>query len=267
LPGRWRVDPSQPLSLADIDPASTAGAPGDRAETESESKKLGKELADLQTRLWAEKKSSLLVVMQGMDTSGKDGTIKRVFGAVNPLGLKITSFRAPTEEELAHDFLWRVHKVSPATGEIAVFNRSHYEDVLVVRVLDLVPDDVWGARYELINDFESQLAHRATAIVKLFLHISKDEQRLRLQKRVDNPAKRWKFNAGDLEQRARWDEYMAAYEDALVKTSTDAAPWYVVPADRKWFRNWVVNRILVTTLRGMNPAFPEGPEDLPLTIE
>jgi PPK2 family polyphosphate:nucleotide phosphotransferase len=219
------------------------------------------ELAGLQERLYAEGERSLLVVLQALDAGGKDGTIKHVFRGLNPAGSKVVSFKVPSAEERSHDFLWRVHAKAPARGEVVVFNRSHYEDVLVVRVHGLVPDDVWRPRYGFINDFEANLAAAGTRIVKLFLHISKEEQAERFQARLDDPTKHWKFRTGDLAERARWDDYQAAFEEAISNTSTAAAPWYVVPADRKWYRNWAVGRILVETLQGMDPQYPPG-EDL-----
>jgi PPK2 family polyphosphate:nucleotide phosphotransferase len=258
---RWRVEPGTKVRLAKIDTRSTAGAPGEKAKTEQASEELREQLAGLQERLYAEGEQSLLVVLQALDAGGKDGTIKNVFRGLNPSSCKVVSFKVPSEEERSHDFLWRVHAKAPANGEVMVFNRSHYEDVLVVRVHDLVPEDVWRPRYEFINDFEANLAAAGTRIVKLFLHISKEEQAERFQARLDDPTKHWKFRKGDLAERARWDDYVAAFEEALTRTSTAAAPWYVIPADRKWYRNWAVNRILVETLEDMDPQYPPG-EDL-----
>jgi PPK2 family polyphosphate:nucleotide phosphotransferase len=215
------------------------------------------ELGELQDRLWAENRRSLLVVLQAMDTGGKDSTIKHVFSGVNPQATRATAFKQPTPPELRHDFLWRVHLAVPAAGEIGIFNRSHYEDVLIARVHRLVPESVWRPRYELINDFEKTLHHSGTTIVKLFLHISKDEQERRLQKRLHRPDKRWKFSPADLEERSYWDDYHVAYEDALNRTSTAYAPWYVIPANHKWYRNWAVSRILIDTLRALDPRYPE----------
>jgi PPK2 family polyphosphate:nucleotide phosphotransferase len=259
--GRWRVEPGSTVRLADLDPASTEGGPGDRAATEAATASLYGDLDALQERLYAEGERSLLVVLQALDAGGKDGTIKHIFRGFNPAGSSVVSFKVPSEEELAHDFLWRVHAKVPAKGEVTVFNRSHYEDVLVVRVHNLVPEDIWRPRYERINDFEANLVAAGTRIVKLYLHISKEEQAERFQARLDDPTKRWKFRRGDLEERERWDDYVAAFEEALARTSTPDAPWYVVPADRKWFRNWVVSRILVETLEAMDPQYPPG-EDL-----
>jgi PPK2 family polyphosphate:nucleotide phosphotransferase len=192
-----------------------------------------------------------------MDTGGKDGTIRHVFEGVNPLGVKVASFKVPTQEELGHDFLWRVHKQTPAKGEITIFNRSHYEDVLVVRVHQLVPPDVWRGRYARINDFERMLAEEGTTILKFFLHISKEEQKKRLQARLDERDKRWKFNVGDLKERRLWSAYMEAYVDAIGKTSTQWAPWYIVPANHKWYRNLVVCTVIVETLKSLKMRYPE----------
>jgi PPK2 family polyphosphate:nucleotide phosphotransferase len=254
------------VSLARIDPDSTAGAPGKKKQTLAVCEELRVELRELQERLYAESGQSLLVVLQAMDAGGKDGTVRAVFEGVNPQGVKVTSFKVPTDEERAHDFLWRVHPHAPRHGDIAIFNRSHYEDVLVVRVHGFAPKAVWSARYDHINAFEANLAAAGTRVVKLFLHISRDEQRERLQERIDIPEKRWKFNPGDLEERKHWDDYQAAYRDALARTSTAVAPWYVVPANRNWYRNWAVLSILVETLREMNPQYPPPAEGVEGTV-
>jgi PPK2 family polyphosphate:nucleotide phosphotransferase len=219
-------------------------------------------VSDLQTRLFAEGRRALLVVLQAMDAGGKDGTIRTVMTGVNPAGVEVASFGVPSEEELAHDYLWRIHQRLPARGTIGVFNRSHYEDVLVVRVHGLVPKATWQRRYRQIRSFEEMLVAEGTSVVKLFLHVSKDEQRARMQDRIDDPDERWKFRKGDLDDRARWDDYMAAFRDALRKTSTDDAPWYVVPADRKWARNLAVARILRHHLELLDPQYPEPEEDI-----
>jgi len=258
---RWRVEPGVRVHLGKFDTRSTDGAPGAKAETEAGLHDLQVELGGLQERLYAEGERSVLVVLQAIDAGGKDGTIKHVFGGLNPASCKVVSFKVPSEEERSHDFLWRVHAKTPAKGEIVVFNRSHYEDVLIVRVHELVPETVWRPRYESINDFEANLSAAGTRIVKLYLHISKEEQAERFQARLDDPTKRWKFRKGDLDERARWDDYVAAFEEAISRTSTSAAPWYVVPADRKWYRNWAVSRILVETLADMDPQYPPA-EDL-----
>lgn len=262
-----RVKPGTRLRLADIDPASTPGidkaAPdaGDKAErklfAETALATSVARIADLQYLLWAENRRALLIVLQGMDTSGKDGVVRHVFSGVNPTGVRVTSFKKPSEIELDHDFLWRIHSATPAKGEIGVFNRSHYEDVLVVRVHGLVEEPVWRKRYDTINVFEQVLADGGTTILKFFLHISKDEQRERLRARLDDPAKNWKFQPSDIEERKRWDDYQAAYEDALSKCSTAAAPWFVVPSDRKWYQRWAIGEIIRETLEAMDPKTPK----------
>jgi PPK2 family polyphosphate:nucleotide phosphotransferase len=256
---RFRVRPGHRAAPADFDPGSTAGAPGDRPATEAAVADLQNRLRDLQNRLWAEARRSVLVVLQGLDAAGKDGTIRQVFTGVNPQGVRVASFKEPTAHELAHDFLWRVHRDVPQAGEIGIFNRSHYEDVLVARVDRLVDDDVWRARYAHINAFESLLTDGGTTFVKFFLHISRDEQGRRLQERLDRPDKRWKLNRTDFIERARWDAYQAAYADVLTLTSTEIAPWYVIPSDHKWFRNWAVSQILVDVLGAIDPRYPDPP--------
>jgi PPK2 family polyphosphate:nucleotide phosphotransferase len=213
-------------------------------------------LRELQDRLWAEGTRGLLVVLQAMDAGGKDGTIRSVFTGVNPQGVRVVSFKVPSGREVIQDYLWRVHAQCPGHGEIGIFNRSHYEDVVVVRVHDIVPKARWKQRYHHICEFERMLTDEGTTIVKIFLHISHDEQKARLQARLDTPTKNWKFRAGDLDDRARWDDFQTAYEQALTETSTDWAPWYVVPADRKWVRNVAVSRLLVETLEKMDPQYP-----------
>ena len=213
-------------------------------------------LDSLQRLLWADGRHKLLVVLQAMDAGGKDGTIRKVFGGLNPQGVTVTGFTQPTTRELGHDYLCRVHRHTPGAGKISVFNRSHYEDVLIVRVLDLVPEVQWRRRYRHINEFERVLAEEGTTILKFFLHVSKDEQRQRLQARLDNPEKIWKFSAGDLAQREKWDAYMAAYAEMLGRTSTEAAPWYVVPADHKWYRDVVVASVVAETLESMGLSYP-----------
>jgi PPK2 family polyphosphate:nucleotide phosphotransferase len=222
-------------------------------------------LDGLQEVLYAEAKHAVLVVLQAMDTGGKDGTIEHVFSGIDPQGCSVTSFKAPTALELAHDYLWRVHEACPPKGMIGIFNRSHYESVLVERVKNLVPKEVWSRRYDHINQFEKLLVDEGTTIIKFFLHISKDEQKSRLEARLKDPEKHWKFNPADLKEREHWDEYTQAYEDAIEKCSTDYAPWYIIPADRKWFRNWAVSDILVRTLEKLNMKYPPpapGLEDL-----
>ena len=243
----YRVAPGSKVDLAAIDPRSNGNL--ERAVAEAEFDALTTEIDDLQELLYGAGTHSLLVIMQGMDTSGKDGTVRKVFSKVSPLGSYVYSFKVPTEEELAHDFLWRVHRATPRRGLIGIFNRSHYEDVLVVRVHGLVPEPVWRARYRMINDFEHLLASSNTIILKFFLHISKEEQEERLLAREQDVEKAWKLSAGDWRERERWDDYMAAYTEALERCSTAEAPWHIVPADRKWFRNYAVARTVVETLR------------------
>ncbi len=247
-PLTFKVAPDSKVQLAKIDPRYDADI--DRAKAEAEFVKLTAELDELQELLFGAGTHSLLVVVQGMDTSGKDGTVRKVFSQVSPLGSYVVSFKVPTEDELAHDFLWRVHQKTPAKGMIGIFNRSHYEDVLVVRVHDLVPEAVWRQRYRLINDFEHSLTQSNTIILKFYLHISKQVQEERLLAREQEVTKAWKLSAGDWREREYWDAYMAAYEEALEQCSSEAAPWQIVPADRKWYRNYAVAHKVVTTLRG-----------------
>ena len=254
---RYRVLPDAAVDLERIDPADT-GPYLDKKQARRELAALVEKLDRLQRLLWADAGHKLLVVLQAMDTGGKDGTIRRVFGRLNPQGVTVTGFKVPTPEELAHDYLWRVHKHAPAAGSIAVFNRSHYEDVLIVRVLGLVDHERWSRRYAHINDLERLLADEGTTILKFFLNISKDEQRRRLQARLDHPEKRWKFSEGDLEHRGRWADYMQAYGDAIQATSTVHAPWYVVPADTKWYRDVVVAAAVGRALEGLGLAYPEA---------
>jgi PPK2 family polyphosphate:nucleotide phosphotransferase len=223
---------------------------------------LATQLEELQDLLYAERKHGLLVVLQGMDTAGKDGTIRHVFSVVNLLGVHVASFKVPTEEELSRDFLWRVHRLVPGKGEIAIFNRSHYEDVLVVRVHKWITDAECKRRYEHINRFERLLADTGTVVVKFFLHISKDEQKQRLQERLDDPDKQWKFNIGDLAERKLWRDYQEAYANALEATSTDWAPWYVVPANSKMNRNLLISSVLSDTLTGLKMKYPPPKEKL-----
>jgi PPK2 family polyphosphate:nucleotide phosphotransferase len=231
-------------------------------ELKKKTKVLLERLTEMQSRLYAESARSLLVVLQGRDTCGKDGTIRRVFDAVNPQGCIVTTFKKPSERELSHDFLWRVHQAVPAKGMISIFNRSHYEDVLIARVRELVPRRVWSKRYDQINDFERILSENGVTIVKFFLHISKDEQKKRLLARLEDPAKHWKFNEDDLGERALWTSYTAAYRDALRKCSTSWAPWYVIPADKKKVRDYLVAQVAVDTLRRMAPKYPEADGDI-----
>ena len=257
-----RVPPGSHVALEGVDPRSTPGV-GERDDAEREMAKDLLRLEALQERLYAEGTRSLLVVLQGMDTSGKDGTVRHVFGGVNPAGVKVTGFKAPTPEERAHAFLWRIERALPPPGDIGIFNRSHYEDVLIVRVHELVAEDVWQKRYDQINRFEADATAAGTTIVKCCLHLSFDEQRDRLLARLDDPAKHWKFKEGDIDERARWSEYQAAYQAVLDRCSTDAAPWYLVPSDHKWYRNWAIGKLLVETLEEMDPAYPDPPLDVP----
>ena len=259
---RWRVREGARVSLARVDTRATGGAPGDKTRTQRASDTLRARLIELQARLYAEHRRSLLVVLQAMDTGGKDGTIRNVFAGVNPQGVQVTSFKRPTDEELAHDFLWRIHAAAPGHGHIGVFNRSHYEDVLVASVHALAPPKVIRARYEHICAWEANLADAGTRVVKIMLHISRDEQRARLQSRLDDPAKHWKFEPGDLAERERWPDYMRAFQSALNHTSTAAAPWHVIPADRKWYRDWAVLTVLTQTLEAMDPQYPPAAEGL-----
>jgi PPK2 family polyphosphate:nucleotide phosphotransferase len=256
----YLVIPGTAAALDSRDPRSKRGFDGDKAEGKAALAPMNVRLAELQTRLWAESKGKLLVVLQAMDTGGKDGTIRHVFKGVNPQGVRVWAFGVPSERELAHDYLWRVHRRTPENGEITIFNRSHYEDLLVVRVKSLAPEETWRRRFEHIVEFERLLVDEGTTLVKLFLHISKDEQRARLQARLTESDKRWKFDLGDLGDRALWDDYLAAYEEALTLTSTQHAPWHVVPADRKWYRNLVVSSILIGALEEMDPRYPPEPD-------
>jgi PPK2 family polyphosphate:nucleotide phosphotransferase len=253
---RLRVEPGSRVHLDRIDPRDTLDL-GDKATAVAALPGVVDEVAALQERLYAEGKQALLVVFQALDAGGKDGTIRAVFSGVDPAGCRVTSFKAPSSEELAHDYLWRIHREVPARGYIGVFNRSHYEDVLVVRVDGLVPKKVWQARYEQINAFERLLVDNGVQILKVFLHISHEEQAERLQERLADPKKRWKFSPDDLHKRAQWDDYRKAFEDALTRCSTEHAPWHVVPADRNWSRNLAVATLVRETLEKMKPKFPE----------
>jgi PPK2 family polyphosphate:nucleotide phosphotransferase len=260
--------------LADIDPRSTPGLPDAHAIgthpkqwSRDEVTVIGQDLASYQERLFASgrcdaSRRRILLVLQAMDCGGKDGTVRNVAGAMNPAGMTVVGFGPPSEEERGHDFLWRIHRALPPVGYVGIFNRSHYEDVLVVRVHELVPREVWSARYDQINAFEAELAADGLTMVKVMLHISRSEQKKRLLERLDDPAKHWKYEPGDLAERARWDDYQQAYEDALNRCSTDAAPWYVVPADRKWYRNWAVATLLRETLAELDPRYPEASFDV-----
>lgn len=258
----YRIEPDSKLDWSDHDPDDKTGFEGGKKDGKAELPTLTKRLAELQRRLWAASEHGLLVVLQATDTGGKDGTIRHVLRGVNPQGVHVRNFGQPSEWELGHDYLWRVHQHTPEGGAITIFNRSHYEDVLVVRVHELVPEEVWSRRYRHIREFERMLADEGTRIVKIYLDISKDEQAERLRARLSQSDKNWKFKKDDLEDRARWDDYRQAYRDAIEETSTEYAPWYVVPANRKWYRNLVVSSILIQTLESMDPQYPEPEEGL-----
>jgi PPK2 family polyphosphate:nucleotide phosphotransferase len=279
---RRTIDPDHP-DADDIDPDDYRVHPGERVDlagrrTDEDlglDKRRGKELtaqlherlAELQSKLYAQRTHRVLVIAQAMDTGGKDGLIKKLLLPVNPQGVRVESFAAPSAVELAHDYLWRVHARVPADGELVIFNRSHYEDVLIVRVHGLVPEERWRRRYDHIRHFEQMLADEGTTIVKVFLHISRDEQRERLQARLDDPTKHWMFDVADLAERRRWDDYQQAYADALSETSTGDAPWYVIPADHKWFRDLIVARIVVQTLDGLGLVYPESQDLSGVVVE
>lgn len=258
----YKIKPGKPVRLAKLDPGDTSQFKGDKAAAKKAVDKLTNELEELQELMYAEHKHKLLIILQATDTGGKDGTIRHVFEGVNPQGVDVASFKAPTPIELDHDYLWRIHPRAPGRGQITIFNRSHYEDVLVVRVHKLVPEAVWSRRYQQICDFERMLADEGTTILKFYLHISKDEQKERLQARLDDPTKHWKFNVGDLKEREKWDDYVQAYQDAINKTSTAWAPWYVVPSNKKWYRDWVIGSVIVNALKGLKMSYPEQTEDL-----
>lgn len=256
-----RIQPNIQLNLSAISADGKSYYGGKRQQAEAEFKANRKELVEWQNRWYAEGKRKLLIVFQALDAGGKDGTIRRVFSGVNPQGVRVASFKAPSKEELDHDYLWRIHKVVPAKGMIAVFNRSHYEDVLVVRVHDIVPEAIWRPRFEQINQFEKLLTDTGTTIIKFYLHISKDEQAARFQERLDDPSKHWKFDPEDLEKRTYWNDYLAAFEEAIRRCSTEYAPWYVIPANQNWYRNWAISQVLVETMRELNPQYPQSDID------
>ncbi len=258
---RYRIDQGEKLSLREANP--------DESEHYERKKDIRddldvqrKRIRDLQARLYAERKRSLLIVLQAMDTGGKDGTIRGVFEGVNPQGCQVSSFKAPGPEELDHDFLWRYHQRTPGRGMITIFNRSHYEDVLIVRVKRMIPEDFWRRRYQMINEFEHMLTLNNTTVLKFFLHISKDEHKPRLESRLEDPDKHWKFSSNDLKERAYWEDYQSAFEDAITNCATTYAPWYVIPANKKWYRNLVIARTIADTLEVMNPQFPQAEQGL-----
>lgn len=261
----YRVQPGQKIDLDTYPTRDQQLFDGNKSAGKDAVKDLADQIGDLQEMLYAQGKHKFLFVIQAMDTGGKDGTIKDVFESVNPQGLRCESFKKPTSKELAHDYLWRIHKKVPAKGELVIFNRSHYEDIVAVRVREIAPESVWSKRYDHINAFEKMLTDEGCAIVKILLHISRDEQKERLQARLDEPSKHWKFNPGDLDDRALWPKFMSAYQDLLAQTSTDHAPWYIIPADRKWYRNLAVGSIVADTFRSLNMSLPK-PDFDPTTI-
>ncbi|MBN1995168.1 MAG: polyphosphate kinase 2 family protein [Anaerolineae bacterium] len=256
-----KVKPGQKVKLKEIDPDDTGALKNKEAAEEILGHNINR-IAEWQPMLYADGRQALLIVLQAMDAGGKDGTIRKIMSGINPQGVQVTSFKKPTEEELAHDFLWRIHKVVPPPGMIGIFNRSHYEDVLVVRVHNLVPQKVWRKRYAHINNFERLLADSGVTILKFYLHISKAEQKERLAARLEQPHKRWKFNPTDLAERKLWDDYMRAFETAFEQCSTKQAPWYIVPANKKWYRNVAISTVILKTLAGMNLKYPESAVDL-----
>ena len=259
---KYLVSGKDKIHLKDFDPNDSSEFHGKKKAGEEALIEINKEIETLQEQMFAEGKRRLIVLVQAMDTAGKDGVIRHVFEGVNPSGVRVAAFKAPSAVELSHDYLWRVHAQTPGKGEIVIFNRSHYEDVLVVRVRNLAPKEVWSKRYDHIKNFEKMLTDEGTTILKLFLNIDLQEQAQRFLARVEDPTKTWKFNPGDLEERQLWQQYMEAYEDVLNKTSTDYAPWYVIPSNKKWYRNLLVANILRDTLKGFKMSYPEPPADI-----
>jgi PPK2 family polyphosphate:nucleotide phosphotransferase len=258
---QFLVRPSSRVRLEDYDPARVEKH-DDKKSAARKIKKLQQRMDTLQFQLYAEQKHSLLICLQAPDAGGKDGVVRHVIGSMNPQGCRVVPFKQPTAEELAHDFLWRIERQTPRQGEVVIFNRSHYEDVIVVRVHDLVPQKVWSQRYEQINDFERRLVANGTHILKFFLHISKEEQLERFKDRLDDPARHWKISEADYSERERWDDYETAYEDAITKCSTEAAPWFVIPSDHKWFRNLAISHIIVETMEKMGIKVPQPTVDI-----
>lgn len=257
---RFRIAPGERVHLEKLDPSYKGHE--DKKEAAGKVAKLCDKMSDLQQRLFAERKRSLLVCLQALDAGGKDGVIKHVIGSMNPDGCHVANFKEPSQEELAHDFLWRVEAQMPKRGEVGIFNRSHYEDVLIVRVHKLVPREVWSKRYDQINDFERRHAENGTCILKFFLHISKEEQLRRFEQRLDDKAKRWKISEADYTERECWDDYMRAYEDAITRCNTDESPWFVIPANHKWFRDLAISEIIVATMESMDIQVPQPTVDL-----
>jgi len=258
----YQVQKGKKISLTDYDPNDTKLWESGKKEAKKTTNGFREELINLQRLLYAEQKHKVLIILQAMDGGGKDGTIRSIFKGVNPQGVHVASFKVPTPEEIGHDYLWRIHKQTPKNGEIVIFNRSHYEDVLVVRVHQLVSEKVWQKRFQQIQNFEKTLADEGTTILKFFLHISKDEQKERFIERIEIPEKQWKFNPKDIDERKLWDDYMRAYEGALTKTSTVRAPWYVIPANRNWYRDYVIIKIITETLKKLKMVYPQPVENI-----
>ena len=259
---KYRVEPDSKVDLSKWDPEDSSEFDGNREEGRAALAYLNGKLADLQETLYAEHKHKLLIVLQAMDTGGKDGAIRHVFKGINPQGVRVASFKLPSAIEMDHDYLWRIHQQTPGQGELIIFNRSHYEDVLVVRVHKLVSEEVWKRRYQQINNFEKLLAEEGTTILKFYLHISADEQKERLRARLEDPTKHWKFDPADLKERRLWKEYMRDYENALEKTSTKYAPWYIVPANKKWYRDLVMASVILETLKDLKMEYPQPKYDV-----
>jgi len=259
---KYRVEPDSKVDLSKWDPADSSEFDGNKEESRAALANLNRKLAELQEILYAEHKHKVLIVLQAMDTGGKDGAIRHVFKGINPQGVRVASFKIPSAIEMDHDYLWRIHQQTPGKGEMVIFNRSHYEDVLVVRVHKLVTEEVWKRRYDQIHNFEKLLAEEGTTILKFYLHISSEEQKERLRARLEDPTKHWKFDPADLKERQLWKEYMRAYEDALEKTSTKYAPWYIVPANKKWYRDLVVASVILETLRDLKMEYPQSKYDV-----
>ncbi len=259
---KYQVNSKNHIQLGKFDSGDTSLARDGQSAAKKEMKDLHKKLIKLQQLLYAENKHKVLIILQAMDSGGKDGTIRSIFKGVNPQGVKVASFKVPTETELSHDYLWRIHQKTPASGEIVIFNRSHYEDVLVVRVHGLVPENVWKKRFEQINEFESLLVDEGMTILKFFLCISKDEQKQRFIERIEDPEKQWKFNPNDIKEREYWNAYMQAYQDVLDKTSTKNAPWFVIPSNQNWYRDLIISRIIVDALKGLKMSYPQPVENI-----